>query len=156
MDNVPLRAEPVLTAALNVTDPDPKLCVSEVIVSHPALLAAVHSQPAPVSTVIVVPPPPAAPTDAEVGVTSNTQEVVGGTSTGLASWEMRTVRSAMASDALRASPVLAATVIVTAPGPAPADPEVTVTHGASARAVHAQPARVVTLILAVPPVSSKV
>src|SRR6185369_16858453 len=128
MDSVPLRAEPMLDAALNITDPGPKLCVSEVIVSHPALLAAVHSQPAVVSTAIVVPPPPAAPIDAEVGVTSNAHEVIGGTSTGFASWEMRTVRSAMASDALRASPVLAATVIVTAPGPVPADPEVTVTH----------------------------
>ena len=155
MDSVPLRAEPVLAAALKVTDPDPKLCGSEVIVSHPALLPAVHSQPAAVSTVIVVPPPPpAAPIDAEIGVTSKTHGVVGGGSAGFASWEMRMVRSAIAIDALRASPVLAPTVIVTAPGPV--DPEVTVTQGASARAVHAQPASVVTLILAVPPESSKV
>jgi hypothetical protein len=68
---------------------------------------------------------------------------------------IRTVRSATTTDALRASPLLVATAMVIVPGPVPVDPDVTVTHGASPRAVHAQPAIVVTLMRAVPPDAAK-
>ena len=56
----------------------------------------------------------------------------------------------MTSDAERASPVLAATVNATEPGPVPEAPEEIATHGESARAVHAHPAAVVMLILPLP------
>ena len=46
----------------------------------------------------------------------------------------------------RLAPALAATVNVTEPFPAPADPEVTVIHAALLEDVHAQPAVVVTAI----------
>lgn len=61
----------------------------------------------------------------------------------------------MTSEALRASPAFAATEIVTVLDPVPLPPDVMATHGASARAVHAQPAIVVTAIRAVPPAAPK-
>jgi hypothetical protein len=89
-DSVPVRAAPVFVAALNVTDAGPKLCASDVIVNHAALLVALHSHPAIVSSDIVAPPPVAA-TDAAVGVTEYTHAVLGGGSASFASCEIRTV-----------------------------------------------------------------
>ena len=43
--SVPLRAAPVLAAALNCTDPLPLPLAPDVMVSHVALLAAVHPHP---------------------------------------------------------------------------------------------------------------
>jgi hypothetical protein len=146
----------VFAAALNITESGPKLCVSDVMVNHPALLVALHSHPSVVS-MDTVEPPPAAPTEVTAGATVNAHPV-GGVRTGtrlFAACVIRTVRSATTSDALRASPPLVATAMVILPGPVPVDPDVTVTHGASPRAVHAQPAIVLTFIRAVPPDAAK-
>ena len=43
--SVPLRALPVLAATLKPTEPLPEPLVPEVIVSHDALLLAVHAHP---------------------------------------------------------------------------------------------------------------
>jgi hypothetical protein len=59
MEIVPLRAAPLLTAALKVIDPLPLPDAALVIVSQLALLTAVHAQPLPADTVIVPVPPPA-------------------------------------------------------------------------------------------------
>jgi hypothetical protein len=58
MVSVPVRWAPVFAAALNVTESGPKLWLSDVIVNHPALLAALHSQPSLVSIDSVEPAPP--------------------------------------------------------------------------------------------------
>jgi hypothetical protein len=71
--NVPLRAAPLLTAALIDTVPLPVPLAPDVIDNHDALLVAVHVHPVPVVTVtgLVAPPPP--PTDRVVGFTEYEQ-----------------------------------------------------------------------------------
>jgi hypothetical protein len=59
MVSVPVRAAPVLAAALNVIEPFPLPDVALVMVSQFALLAAVHAQPLAAVTVTVPVPPPA-------------------------------------------------------------------------------------------------
>jgi len=61
--SVPVRTKPELTAAENVTVPFPLPLAPAVIVSHVALLAAVHAQPAPAVTATGAPLPAPAPTD---------------------------------------------------------------------------------------------
>jgi hypothetical protein len=56
---VPLRAAPVLAAAVNDDVPLPAPLVPEVIVSHGALLVAVHAHVGVVVTVMGADPPPA-------------------------------------------------------------------------------------------------
>lgn len=56
--NVPLRAGPVLRAALNPTPPGPLPLAPAVIVSHGALLAAVQRQLFVVATLMLPVPPP--------------------------------------------------------------------------------------------------
>ena len=62
---------------MNVTGDGPKAWVSDVIVNHAALLAALHSHPDAVSIDTVAPPPPAAML-AAVGVTAYTHPGVVG------------------------------------------------------------------------------
>jgi hypothetical protein len=63
---VPVRAGPVVDAARNATLPLPVPFAPLVIVSHDALLDAVHAQPGPVVTP-TVPLPPSDGTDCELG-----------------------------------------------------------------------------------------
>jgi hypothetical protein len=63
---VPLRAAPLLAAALNATAPLPLPLAPFVIVIHDAFDDAVHAQPLPLVTA-TVPLPPVASTDWVVG-----------------------------------------------------------------------------------------
>ena len=60
MVSVPLRADPGFAAAVKVTDPLPLPDAPLVMLSHDALLVAVHAHPAGAVTPIAVPSPPAA------------------------------------------------------------------------------------------------
>jgi hypothetical protein len=60
---VPVRATLGLAAAVKVTDPSPLPDAPLVMLSHDALLEAVHAHPAGAVTPIAVPSPPAAPID---------------------------------------------------------------------------------------------
>lgn len=70
---VPVRTRPGLEAAENVTVPLPLPLAPEPIVSHVALLAAVHVQPAAAVTEMGEPLPPAAPIDCPVGAIEGAQ-----------------------------------------------------------------------------------
>ena len=59
---VPVLAEPVFAATLNVTVPLPVPLAPELIVIHDAPLVAVHGHPPAAETVMGVPAPPAAAT----------------------------------------------------------------------------------------------
>ena len=61
--SVPVRSAPVFAAIVKLTGPLPVPPGPDVIVNHPALLPALHAQPAVVVTVTVVPAPPDAPID---------------------------------------------------------------------------------------------
>jgi hypothetical protein len=60
---LPLRALPLLAAALNLTVPPPLPLVGGLNVIHDTWLVAVHAHPGDVEIVIVVPVPPPAPID---------------------------------------------------------------------------------------------
>ena len=62
MVSVPVLAEPVFAATVNVTDPLPLPLAPELIAIHDAPLVAVHGHPAAAETVMGVPAPPAAAT----------------------------------------------------------------------------------------------
>jgi hypothetical protein len=61
--SVPVLAEAVLAATVNVTVPVPLPLDDDVNVIQDAWLAAVHAHPADVEIVIAEPAPPAAPMD---------------------------------------------------------------------------------------------
>ena len=65
---VPLRAAPVLAAAVIVTVPSPEPLAPAVIDSHDALLAAVHAHP-PAALTATGADPPAAVAESDVGLT---------------------------------------------------------------------------------------
>ena len=67
--SVPVRAAPVLTAALIATLPFPLPLAPAVIDSPDTLLVAVHAQPLPAVTVTGPVPPPPATADSVIGVT---------------------------------------------------------------------------------------
>jgi hypothetical protein len=69
MVSVPLRGAPALAVAVNVTVPFPEPDEPLAIVSHAAVVDALHPQVPAVATVMVGPVPPVAGTDAEVGLT---------------------------------------------------------------------------------------
>lgn len=150
--SVPVLAAPAFGAMLNETVPLPVLLLRPVMAIHEALLLADHAQPAGAFTETdgVSDPPAGAVTFC--GVTELAQ-LTGGSGDACA---MRTVRPAMTSEAVRASPPLELTANVTAPEPVPDAPEAMATHDASARAVQAQDACAVTLIRALPPAAPKV
>ena len=81
--NVPIRAAPVLAAAVNATDPLPEGFGPEVIVNHVAFVAALQEHLVCVVTEICGPGPPAAATDGFNGVTVNEQEVGAGVGVGV-------------------------------------------------------------------------
>jgi hypothetical protein len=65
---VPVRCAPVLAVAVNPTLPFPLPLAPDVIVSHEALLVAVHPQPVEAVTAIDVPAPPDAAMFCDVGL----------------------------------------------------------------------------------------
>jgi hypothetical protein len=168
---VPVRAAPLFVAMLNATVPSPLPLDDPEIEIQDASLLADQPQPAPADTETER-DAAAASTSTPSGVTENVHVgsgggtvggVVGGTIGGvvggtigaeLESWVIRTLRPAIVTVAERSLPTFAATVSVTVPGPVPVDPDVTVTHDASDRAVQAQPASVSTVILVVPPAAA--
>ena len=106
--NVPLRAVRVAADALYCTSPLP-LPDPEVMVSHVALLDAVHPQPAPLVTA-TLPVAAADGTDTLSGEIANEHPGV---------WEMVIVWPATTALPERDGPVVAATANVTLPVPAP-------------------------------------
>ena len=111
-----------------------------VIVSHPALLAAVQAQLAPAERV-VLPVPPAAVNESLVGETEYAQ---------LPDCVTLNVAPAIVSEPERVVvAVFAVTLNATLPGPVPVAPLVTVIQAALLAAVHAQSAPVVTVLLPV-------
>jgi len=120
----------VFGAALNVTVPLPVPLLPDVIVSHVALLAAVHPHPEAVDTAIEVPAPPAALIDCATGSIEYEQPVA---------WFTVNVWPAIVSVPVRALPVFAATLNETLPSPVPLAPEVIVSHAALLVAVQLQP-----------------
>ena len=127
-----------------VTVPFPVPLAPLAIVSHVALLDAVHAQPVATVTVTVPVPPPA--TILCVAGDSATLQ-------GAPAWVTATVWPATVRVALRDTlDVFAVAVTVTVPLPDPLAPVVTVSHAVALLvAVHAQPEPDVTERLAVPP-----
>jgi len=143
---VPLRCVVVaLAAALNPTVPPPLPFAPLVTVSHDVLLLTpVHAQPAGAVTV-VEPVPPAAASDWLAGLIAYVH--------GAAACVTENVCPAIVSEPLRCVPLgLAAALNATGPVPLPLAPLVTVSHDVLLLTpVHAQPARVVTVVDPVPP-----
>jgi hypothetical protein len=94
-----VRGAPVFAVAVYVTGVVPVPLLADVTVSHEALLATFHAQPAPVLSV-AVPLPPAAAKLALVGLKLNEQPVA---------WLSVKICPPMEMLALRAGPELAAT-----------------------------------------------
>ena len=144
MVNVPVRATPVLAAMEKFTLPAPLPLAPDVIVSHVALLDALHEHPLPADTATGVPVPPAAPIDCDVGLIEYEHAV--------AAWLTVKVWPPIVAVPVRAVPVLAAAFNVTVPLPLPLEPAVTVIQVALLVVVHVHPvaADTATLIPAAP------
>jgi hypothetical protein len=125
--SVPVRAAPGFAVALNRTCPLPVPLAPEVIVSHEALLVAVHAQDA--VTEIAVPAPPAAPMVWLVELIDGVHDP-----------DCVTVNvwPPIVTVPVRVEPVLAAAEIVTLPFPVPVDVPATPSHDTLLAAVHAQ------------------
>ena len=141
------RAEvEVFAAAVKLTVPLPEPLAPAVIVTHPALLAAVHEQPADAVTA-TLPEPPAATTVWDTGERLNAQLA--------AACVTLKVCPAIVKVAERADVVVfAAAVKVTVPLPLPVPPAEMVTQPALLVAVHAQPPVVVTSTVPDPPAAA--
>jgi hypothetical protein len=103
------------------------------------LLVAVHAHEAGAVTATVL-APPSTTTCLLVGAMAYVQ------ATAAAAWLTKKVWPAMVMVLVRAAPLLAATLKLTAPLPLPAAPLVTVIQGALLTAVQAQPVPAVTAI----------
>jgi hypothetical protein len=139
MVSVPVRAAPVFAVMLNPTDPLPLPLAPDVMLIHEALLVAVHVQPLVVETVTGPPAPAVAATDSLAGVIEYAHEV-----DVAAAWLTVNVSPAMVSVPVRAAPVFAVTLKLTAPLPLPLAPDVTLIHDALVVVVHAHPLAVET------------
>jgi hypothetical protein len=129
MVSVALRSSPLFVAAVNDTTPLPEPELPPVIVSQEALLLAVHAHPDPAVTETGAPLPPAAGNVWLVGAMLYVHGVTPACVT-------LNGRPETDSVAVRESPVLAATLNTTAPGPSPVAPAVMETHGTVLVAVH--------------------
>ena len=138
---VPLRAAPVLAAAVTCTEPSPVPPAPFGTDSHDVEVEAFHRQPAGASTTNVTPPPPAA-TVCCAGETLKEQE---------SPCETVKVSPATVSVPERAGPEWEAALNETVPEPVPWDPAVIVIQLALLAAVQLQPAPAVTPTLPVPP-----
>jgi hypothetical protein len=136
----------VFAAAVKLTVPLPEPLDPAVTVTHPALLAAVHEQPAAAVTA-TLPEPPAATKPWDAGERLNVQLA--------AACVTLNVCPATVSVAERAEVVVfAAAANVTVPLPLPVAPAEIVTQPALLAAVHAQPAVVVTSTVPDPPAAA--
>jgi hypothetical protein len=142
MVRVPVRAPPVFAAALKPTVPVPVPATPDVMLSHGALLVAVHAHALVVVT-DTVPVPPSTGILWLVGAIEYVQGAIN------AAWLTVKVWPAIVMVPLRAAPVFAAMLRPTEPLPVPDAPDVTVIHGAALAAVHAHPVVVVTATAAV-------
>jgi hypothetical protein len=148
MVSVPLLADPVVFPdAVKVTVPLPVPDAPVAIVSQLAFEAAVQPHVASAVT-LTLPPPPMAGTDMLGGAIANVQD--------RAVWVTVNVFPPIVNRPVRAAPLLAATLKVTAPLPAPAAPPVTVTQFTFDVAVHAQPEAAAIVTVPVPPASLNV
>jgi hypothetical protein len=142
MVSVPLRPDPVLAAAVNLTDPLPDPVAPLVTVSHDALLAAVQLHPVAAVT-LLLPPPPAAAIDCVVGEIDGEQDA--------AACVTVNVAPAIVSVPVRFDAALfAATLKAAVPLPDPVAPPVTEIQASLLAAVHEQPVATLTLLLPVP------
>ena len=139
MVSVPVRAAPVLALTVNVTDPLPLPADPDEMAIHGTLAAAVQLQPGLVETATGLAVPAAAPIDWLAGLIEYEQLAP-------AACVTANVWPAIVSVPLRTTPVLAATLKFTFPGPVPLAAEVTVIHGALLDADHAHAAVVDTTI----------
>ena len=137
----------VFAAAVKLTEPLPEPDAPAVIVTHPALLAAVHEQPAVVVTA-TLPEPPAATKLCDAGERLNAQLAAACVTVKVCP---ATVNVADRADVV----VFAEAANVTVPLPLPVAPVETVTHPALLAAVQAQPAPLVTAIVPEPPAAAK-
>jgi hypothetical protein len=134
---VPVRSAPGLAAIVNATLPLPLPDAPDVMVSHAALLAAVHAHPLAALTAIDVPAPPPAAAVCDVGLMLYEHDC-----------DCVTVNvcPATVSVPVRCAPVFADALYATVPPPLPLAPLVIVSQGALLDAVQAQPPAVVTVI----------
>jgi hypothetical protein len=144
MDNVPERGPPVVPATLYCTVPLPLTFAPAVIVSHGAVLVALHAQPAALVTPTLPVLAPAA-TLTVVGSMVTVQPLA---------CVSANVWPPMVSVAERGPPLVALTAYCTVPLPLPFAPEVIVSHGALLVALQAQSAPAVTLTLPAPPAAA--
>src|ERR1700752_3609880 len=96
-----VRAPPALLATVKLTVPVPRPRAPAVMVSHDALLAAVHAHPGLVVTVTGVPAPPAAVADCADGAIVNVQAAVAAPP-----WETGIALPAIVTEPVRAAPEL--------------------------------------------------
>lgn len=155
MVSVPVRAAPVLLAAVNVTDPLPVPVAPDVTVIHSTALVAVHWHVLPAETVTGVPAPPAALMFWLVGeiVALHAGGGGGGGGAGMLTADCVTVGRWLATAIvpLRAAPSLRATVKLTVPVPVPVGDDVSAIQPTSTVAVHRHSLAVVMVSLPGPP-----
>jgi hypothetical protein len=138
-------AESELAATLTRTWPDPEPLEPLEIVTHGALLLAVHRQPAPVVTdTDTVPPLASMVWLAELSDTAHSAVP--------SAWSIVIVCPAIVAVPLRSGPMLGETVIFVVPVPLPPPP--TVSQSALLTAVHAHPLPAATWTVIVPPAAS--
>ena len=106
-----VRAPPPLAATVKATEPLPMPLAPLPMVSQGAPLVAVQAHSAVVVTVTGAPAPPPALTVCDGGVNANVQAI------GAASCEMLIALPAIVTEPVRATPVFAATAMVTGAGP---------------------------------------
>jgi hypothetical protein len=136
----------VFAAAVKLTEPLPEPDAPAVIVTHPALLAAVHEQPAVVVTA-TVPEPPAAAKDWLAGEILNAQLAPACVTVNVLPATVNVpVRGVVA--------VVAAAVKLTDPLPVPLAPALIVSHATLLVADHAHPAPAVTPTVPLPPAAA--
>ena len=133
---MPLRASAVFAAIDSATAPLPVPLAPLLIITHPALLAAVHPHvDADAVTATDALPPPAA----TLWLDGEIENVHGGGGGGGApACVTVTPTPAMVSEPLRSPPLFAAAVNAVDPAPVPDAPPVMVIHGAPLDAVHVQ------------------
>lgn len=168
MVSVPVRGGPVVAATVNVTLPLAEPDVAPWMEIHGTAVDAVHAHALPAVTVTVA-EPPVAPNVCDDGATTIAHDAGGGGGGGgggagpgpggagdgeeLAGCVTEKSSPATTSVPVRATLTAGATRKMTAPGPVPLEPCVTVIHGALLAAVHGQAAVVVTAIVLLPPAS---
>jgi len=139
---VPVRAEPGLAPAVNVTVPGPLPAVPEFTVIHDALLAPVHPHPAGRLTAMAPPGPPLLPNDWDAGLIELAQPPA---------WFTVNTWPPILTDPVRAGPTFACAAMKSGPDPDPDAPDVRASHGSRLTGFHGHPSGAMTPTLSVPP-----